>query len=249
MANRRMYANPPIEEVVCEFVFPGQDWDPTVTGRLYERLKDDYPAKPEQVQLVEVKVEDAGSQQSIGLQQDNNKVKFSTNDNQKFVHIGKNVISAHTVKPYIGWDNYRAQIKTLVCKYADLVEPAMINRIGMRYINRLLIQSDSLDLSDYLTAPPQIPVENFPTPVSAFLTRVESSYQDMPIRLRYTCANTVAPEGVAGILLDIDVIWEQNETEFSVESVMEVVESLRDRERIVFESLIKEKARSLFDES
>ncbi|MBV8265707.1 MAG: TIGR04255 family protein, partial [Planctomycetaceae bacterium] len=63
--DRRRYKNPPIEEAVCDFQFaPGTDWDPTMPGLLYEKLRDTYNEKPRQQQLIEAQVQGVNSEGS-----------------------------------------------------------------------------------------------------------------------------------------------------------------------------------------
>ena len=42
------YKNPSIVEALCEFTFaPETPWDSTIFGRLYERLKENFPQREE----------------------------------------------------------------------------------------------------------------------------------------------------------------------------------------------------------
>ena len=50
----RKYRNSPVEEAVCDLQFaPKTEWDPTLPGLLYEKLKKTYNEKPRQVQFFE----------------------------------------------------------------------------------------------------------------------------------------------------------------------------------------------------
>jgi len=48
----KKYKNPPIVEALCEFQFvPGQPWDITIAGMLYERIKDEFPIKQQHAEV------------------------------------------------------------------------------------------------------------------------------------------------------------------------------------------------------
>ena len=46
----RRYKNPPIVEALCEFEFiSSQPWDLTIPGLIYEKVKDEFPDKRQQI--------------------------------------------------------------------------------------------------------------------------------------------------------------------------------------------------------
>ena len=56
-----------------------------------------------------------------------------------------------------------------------------------------------------------------------------------------------APPAVSAYLLDIDLVWQWPAEPLSIESTMVKIDELRRRERIIFERLITDRARGLFD--
>jgi len=45
MTSGRKYRKPPVVEALCEIYFAGSNWDETVPGRFYDRVKDNFPVK------------------------------------------------------------------------------------------------------------------------------------------------------------------------------------------------------------
>jgi uncharacterized protein (TIGR04255 family) len=247
---RRQYRNPPIEEALCELRFaPSSEWDVTVLGRFRERIKTLYPGKPREQQLMEAGFQ-LGPQRTdsfMSLRQGLARMQFPTNDGRRLVAVGPDVMSVHVLRPYPGWEeDFRPRIADALDAYREITAPTGVQRISLRYINRLVMQQTAIALDDYFTAPPHIP-ESFPQAMAAIFSRIESFYADKPIRLAHTFASATAPEGQSAFLLDLDLSWEWNAQPLPLGEVMDAVEELRVRERIAFEALITDKAREVFD--
>ena len=80
-----------------------------------------------------------------------------------------------------------------------------------------------------------------------FFSRVEYLYEDQPIKVILTFANTPAPEDKFAFLLDIDLIWENAAHPLQLEKAIDTVDDLRKRERDMFELLITDQTRELFN--
>ncbi len=253
---RRQYKHPPIDEAICEIRFaPSSEWDLTVPGRFHAEIKTAYAGKPEQ-QKVELEAGFQVGDQTSGqlkLKQGIARVKFPTLDGRRLLSVGPDLIGIHLLRPYPpGWlEDFRPRIAFALDAYRRLFEPVGLRRVGVRYINRIVVPSERFDLGEYFTAPITIP-DGLPTEIGAFLTRIESAYNDSteesPIRLVLTFATLKeqAPEKAA-FLLDIDVIQEWPKDPLSLELALERIDDLRPRERVAFEALITENARELFD--
>jgi uncharacterized protein (TIGR04255 family) len=66
------------------------------------------------------------------------------------------------------------------------------------------------------------------------------------VRLVVSHATVEAREGQVAFLMDIDVIWQSSEA-VAKDAALAKADDLRARERDVFEALITDEARSLFD--
>lgn len=248
---RRQYLRPPIEEALCEIRFaPGDEWDPTFPGFVYTSLKADYPAKPRAQGLLEagLRLPDEGGAggPSLHFRQEPYRVQFRSSDEKRIVAVGPDVLSAHLLRPYTSWENFKNQIDHAIDAYVSIAKPNGVTRIGIRYINRIVIDAEAVELDDYFTSPPDPPAA-IPQRLRSFITRMDVAYDDGPYRIVTTFASNEAPEGKTAFLLDIDVIGEWPTEPLPVGEALAVVEDLRARERIAFEALITDSTRELFD--
>jgi uncharacterized protein (TIGR04255 family) len=244
---RRQYRNPPIQEALCEIQFSSNaDWDPTIPGRLYERLRDSYSGAPRQQLEGGFQLAGDPSSASLRWQPGPPKVQFVTPEGDRLLSVGSNVLSVHILYPYRGWEEFRPRIEAALSAYEAIASPDGIRRIGVRYINRIIVKEDRLHLGDFFTTPPELPDE-LDVNITTFLLRIEAAYTDEPIRLIQTYASAEAEAGSAGFILDLDVIREWQTETLPIRDAMSHIDRLRDRERDAFEALITENARELFD--
>ena len=255
MSARHHYRNPPVEEALCEFRFePGRDWNLTIPGRLQSVLGSAYSGKLREQKAIEV---DLGVRDGLlpGLQyrQGLTKVQLVTTDGKRLVGVGKDSLSIHMLRPYRhqcdegrgGWEEFKPRIFEALDAYWQVAEPKGVNRVGVRYINKLVIPHGSVELEDYLVCGLPRTVA-LPETVSSFVSRVEYAFPDT-VRLVLTLGTVPASrEEVQQFLLDLDVIRESTEP-LDQRQEFSAVEELHARERKVFESVITDEARRLFD--
>jgi uncharacterized protein (TIGR04255 family) len=246
---RRKYRNPPIQEALCELQFAGatSDWDPTIPGRLYERIKDVYSGKPRQQLQAGIQLGGDPSTAALRWEAGVPRVQFLTPAENRILAVGQNVISLSTLPPYDGWEDFRPRIAAALAAYQDIVQPEGVKRIGVRYINRFVMKGDHLHLGELFTTPPQLPDE-LDASLSNFFIRLEAMYSDIPVKLIQTFGSIPSEPGTVAFVLDLDVIreWEEKGG-LPVEEAMNQVDLLREREREAFEASITDQAREMFD--
>ena len=254
MQQRRRYKNPPIEEALCEFRFkPGRDWDLTIPGKLQTEFGDEYTGKPQEQRVVELGLEaPEGKPFNLRYGEGLARVQLTTKDDKRMVGVGPDVLSVHILRPYqdplhserSGWDEFRPRIKTALDAYWEVAQPKGVHRIGIRYINKIVVPQKTVKVESYLNcALPE--VSGLPDRLNNFMSRVEYAYHD-GVRLVLFQGSINAPKDHVGFLLDLDVIWENTEPVPQNEA-LEKVSDLRAREREAFETVITDKARELFD--
>ena len=251
---RRQYRNPPIKEAVCEFRFsPDDDWDLTLPGLFHEKIKSEYSAKPREVSTIGVgfqvgvipehRVLKAPPAPPPGA-----KVQFLTADERRIVGIGPSLLSISVLQPYSRWEDFRENIESALMTYHEVAQPSGVQRIGLRYINQIVLEGGNIELTDYFTYAPDMATEELSVKMIGVYSRIMAKYEDQPIKLLTSFASTDAPEGHLGFLLDLDVIWEaEGEKLLSIENAMAMVGDMRVRERTAFESLITNGCREVFD--
>ena len=250
----RRYRNPPVEEALCEFRFqPDQEWDLTIPGRLHVELGNEYTGKPQEQKVVNVSLNaQEGQPSKLSYEEGYAKTQLVTEDGKRQVGVGKDVLSVHMLRPYqdprlpekSGWDEFRGRVENALGAYWKVMQPKGVNRVGIRYINKIVIPQRMVRVDSYLKcALPE--VRGLPDLLGSFMSRVEYNYKD-GVRLILSQGATDAPKGHVGFLLDLDVIWES--TDWVVrDDALARVDDLRAREREAFEIVITDKARELFD--
>ncbi len=254
MSKRRRYKNPPIEEALCEFRFePGRDWDLTVPGKLQAKLGNKYTGKPQQGKVVEVELDtQKGGSPNLRYREGFAKVQLVTKDGKRMVGVGQDVLSIHMLRPYqdpsnpeaSGWDEFKPRIATALKAYESVSKPVGVRRIGIRYINKIVVPEKNVKVEEYLKC--ALPVVNgLPDRLSNFMSRVDYAYED-GVHLVLSQGLAGAQTDHIGFLLDLDVIWETAEP-VALDEALKKTQDLRIRERDAFESVITDKARELFN--
>ena len=256
MTQRRRYKSPPIEEAVCEFRFrPGDEWDLTIPGKLQARISQDYSGKPQEQRVVDVALHTAAGQPSeLKFGEGLAKVQLVTRDGKRKVGVGRDVLSIHMLRPYQspassgggGWEEFRPRIERALDAYWHVAAPKGVSRIGVRYINKIVVSVSQapVRIEDYLNcAPPD--VEGLPDSMTNYVCRAEYRCDDDTL-LVLSHGTVSAPQGYVGFLLDIDVIYKTDDLSEREQS-LEKTAFLRALERDLFEVLITDKARKLFD--
>ena len=254
MSGRRRYKNPPIEEALCELRFrPGQDWNLTIPGKLQTQLGDEYTGKPQEQRGVQVGLESQGGEPSnLRYGEGLGRVLLVTKDDKRKIGVGQDVLSVHMLRPYqtpntygdAGWEEFRPRILQALTAYWGVAEPVGVCRVGIRYINKIIVPKEKRNIQDYLKCAFST-VTELPEKMNGFTSRTEFSYED-EVRLVLSQFTMLSPTNHIELILDLDVIW-QTEDIVAQDEALKKIDDLRDRERAAFEAVITDQAREIFD--
>ncbi len=228
----------PIVEAALEVrVVPITKWDENaLTHELKSRLTDYPNAEPLRLAKFEVKrdrpaeprVEDFGC---VGLKLPSaNKLHIAQFNKESFVFS--------RLRPYEDWDQFRGEALRLWKVYCELLNPCQITRIGLRFINRIAIRGDSVQLGDYYRYPPTSPKE-LDWPLAGYLHHevMQVPETEFSVNVIKTVQNA---HGETGLILDIDVFWQdpKNQSKYSEVFLLESLESMRwVKNKVFFSSL------------
>lgn len=254
MSERHRYQNPPIEEALCEFHFrPGQDWNLTIPGKLQTKLGDEYTGKPQEQRVVQVGLESQGGEPpNLRYGEGLGRVLLATKDDKRRIGVGQDILSVHILRPYqypnaygnTGWEEFQPRISQALDAYWSVAEPVGVCRIGIRYINKIVIPREKGNIQDYLKCTFPTVIE-LPEKMNGFASRTEFSYED-EVRLVLSQFTMLSPTNHIELILDLDVIWKTEGT-VARDKALEKVDDLRDRERAAFEAVITDQAREIFN--
>lgn len=255
----RRYRNPPIEEAICEFRFePNRKWDLTIPGKFHNQIAG-YDGQPKALKVFEttIKMPPENDAPEIQHREDIGKLMLVTENGTRMIGVGPDVMSVHMLRPYqnpaaperSGWDEFQPRIEKALMAYWDVASPQGVSKIGVRYINKLLIPKQTESVKTYLKkfvecAPPDIP--NFPGMMDNLTSRFEYTCpDDMKLALSQHLVN--AADGQFEFFLDIDVFWNTADESLNQDAVLEKTGQLKEQENQIFEALITDRAREHFN--
>jgi len=242
----RRYENPPIVEALCEFQFePDSPWDLVMPGLVYEKVRDTFSKRRQVKQLaVGISAGPEGVEQQVRT---TDRMQFLREDEKAFVQVGPHLLAVNHLKPYSSWQEFLPLIKKGFGAYCDVVDPKKIHRIGLRYINRIEVAGQGIELEDYFEfrpfAGPSLPQE-----FGRFLVGIQVPYEDSRdiLRLQLTSASVETPD-TAAVILDLDYFLAKP-GEVALEGVFEWVDAAHDRVEDAFEACITDRLRQMFEE-
>ncbi len=246
MARHRHLKNAPIVEAIIDLrVKNPSSFRVTDFLSLKEDLKKEYPIVEDR-RLVEVggKIEGKQIEQTI-IDKGITGYFFKTSDSKNVAQFRIDGFTFSRLSPYPEWETVLSEAKRLWGLYSIKCLPELITRIAVRYINRLDLPLPMGDFAEYLTAPPTVPV-SLPQGVSQFLTRVVIHDADITANIVQTMISSPKADHV-GIVLDIDVFNQKEDTGFEESSIWPEFEKLRDLKNRIFFGSITEKTARLYE--
>jgi uncharacterized protein (TIGR04255 family) len=244
---RREYAHPPIAEGIAQinFVRPLK-WSVATPGLLWERLRDDYPADPEaQDQIAaSVQVGDASAGPNVAINRVEQRFLYRDAGRNRLVVANRASLSANSLPPYEGWPNLRARFESAISALSETVPLEPVERVSLRYINRIALPGGRLDTDDYFNLDIRTANEGRAS-FRSFIHRVESVLEDGATLVISTFATMQPSEEESPFLFDLDV-QRNGLNSTNVEEILQIADELKVIENREFESAIKDKTRELF---
>jgi len=242
---RRRYGKPPINQAICEFRFKGpSQWDWTVPGLVYQEIKSEFPDK-RQEQTFEIKVVPIPGrvEQSVGSP---TKIQFLRADNSAMVQVGPDLLTINVYPPYPGWENFQALIRQQFQIYTRIAKPGEFQRIGLRYINKILFPNAIIETTEFFLYYPHLPheVEQTHGPFEMSVMHLYENGRDvLTLRMK-----TIASDGpdTSAIGLDLDY-YLAAPSNIKLADGLEWVEKAHTRVDTMFEACITDKTRNLFE--
>ncbi len=244
----RKYRQAPIIEALCEFQFdPTSPWDLTIPGLVYESVRDEFPQR-RQTSVLSVGVAQVAENrppQAQFLAAD--RMQFLREDSTALVQVGPHYLSVNHFKPYSSWDRLLPMILKAFGAYRQEAEPRGIQRIGVRYINRIEIAGSKIDIEDYLSFYPFVG-PNLPQNYSGFTVAMQVPQEELRDSMNVQAASV--PSGVVdrlALILDIDYFLVQPGA-VSLDTVSGWLAEAHQRVIGTFEAVITDRLRATFGE-
>lgn len=241
----RRYRNPPIIEALCEFRFePSASWDLTIPGLIYEKTREGFPRR-HQAKAFEVSVaaSPGGVEQQV-LTTD--RVQFLREDEKALIQVGPNLLAVNHLKPYPTWQDFLPLIRQGFDAYLEVASPKGIQRVGLRYINRIEIPGQRIELEDYFEFRPFVGPK-LPQDFGSFIVGIQVPYENSRDSLRLLANAAVETPNIFAVMLDLDYFLAQP-GQVHLGNVFEWVEVAHSRVEEVFEACITDRLRETFEE-
>lgn len=238
----RHYDRPPVVEALVEVYFAGSQWDMTIPGRFYERVKDRFPNVSSQVQF-EIPIAPTGGPTAPVAR---DRAQLRSPDGSRLVQVGRDLLVVNRLRPYSEFAEWRPDFVRMLTLYRELAQPSSFARVGVRYLNKIVVPGQEVELSKYFRLYPEVP-EGLGSPHGAFLLRVETRPPAHPDHeFVATFGTSETDDGQPALLLDL------YDTAKSPDGALDRVVDLVDEGHVnvaaAFEHSITDEARRLFGE-
>lgn len=244
----RKYRTPPIIEALCELQFNLPDSPSshhlTVIGKMQDALGAEYSGNPGEQRLRSITL--TADPSPVPQTDTLFRVHLPTADQKRLLAIGPDALSVNILKPYTSWeDDFRPRIKAALDAYWRIARPLSVKQIGVRYINRIIVPAAGGGATKWFTTS-AMKSSIAGTDLVHFAHSDENLLPDRTkIIVNHLTIVPDRPQDVA-FLLDIDAVWDATPITDRAE-IDAKIEALHTLEGDVFEVLITEDARSIFD--
>ena len=239
------YSKAPIIEAVIDIQIAPQS--ESLLARLQEladTLKDRFPSqnKINSVRmLVEHNTEDEAKNKSTTTL-DEMGFRLVDEPNTRILQLRKNGFTFSHLPPYSDWASFSKEAKEYWELFVKYCEPEAAVRTAVRYINRIDIPIEAVEIEAYLNLYPKIP-EGIPQAVQGMHLQLQMPQADIMSMavINEAVVEPAIPKGFS-VIVDIDVF---NSLTTSVPDIWKLLEQLRNRKNDIFESIITVKTREL----
>lgn len=168
-------------------------------------------------------------------------------NNDRMLLLGKDGFTYSHLPPYTNWETFEADARPLWSDYVGACHPVVVNRIGVRYINRLKLPPGEINLSDYLTFFPSVP--DAVGSVAGIVLRIQVAEPNLPGNAR-TVITLVSESGSRGaadwqpMVLDFDISADV-EMLPNEDGIWLILERMRNRKNELFEACLTDPMKEL----
>lgn len=243
----RRYRKPPVIEALCEIYFAGSSWDDTVPGAFYERVKSDFPQKRQRT-IQEAQITLGPEQAAAGVRQLPPWMQFVSDEKQRMIQLAQDLLVVNQLAPYPHFEEWEPDVYQTLRIYRELAQPRNVVRLGLRYINRVLIPEKQIRMEDYFTIYPNLP-QRLGDIHGSFLVRVEvpQSAQGHTVVITFGTAPPPPPQDAAqAFMLDLYDILVTN-APVDEDVIKREVRCAHDNIVVAYEDSITDKLRALLE--
>lgn len=239
----RPYPTAPIVNSVIEVKFVGVLPNQLIE-RVAQKLRRNYANRTDAITR-EVVINPTAESASFG--EPHVVVDFSSSDETERLRIQTQSLIFEQLAPYPGWDQFCGRFARDWSLIDKLVRREPIERIGVRFINRLDVPDDEeTRLPNRFVTVAVAPPSQFQGATNVGVN-YQADYGPRPLRLILNvgfCDSPILHK--RGILLDIDVIAERSPPQ-ATDEIFALLNEIRDLKNEIFEEAVTDVARNTFN--
>lgn len=232
-----------IQEAIFEAKFSTENFDSTVPGQFYERVRHEFPEKNDLKNII-VSIGTAPPDSAPIIAQAPT-IQTWNDKRTKCLQLGAGVISANILDySYQGWESFKKTIDLLLNSYFQCTQPHSSKRVGVRYINRFVFPEENIMFSEYFNLNVSLPT--LLKTINAFdlnlINSIPYEGHNITMKIRFS-SDTLRPDeqGVA-FILDIDS-FVINTIPVDYAGILQIAGLCHDYLKAVFESTLQDKTR------
>jgi len=149
----------PIIEAVIEIRARAESpWEESaIEGKLKEKLPD-YPKVTSQSEVQhELKIAPGLPPEQIFRDLGWKGLRLQSADDRYIAQFNRDAFVFSRLQPYERWDQFKDEAMRLWKVHEELANPTEVQRLGVRFINRISLLTGEVRLEDYLQVPPKSP--------------------------------------------------------------------------------------------
>ena len=138
-------------------------------------------------------------------------VRFRSSDGKHIAQFNRDGFVFNRLEPYLSWEELENESRRLWNIYKDLAQPIDIQRLGLRYINRIKLPPGELLFEDYIQPAPSSP-HGLELPFLGFMHKDTLAVPGHPYAVNVIRTIQQLGSGVesgVALILDIDVVTTQ----------------------------------------
>ncbi len=242
----RHYSNAPITEAIIDLrVKPRADLNLEALEAVRSGEEIVYPRSNKIYQTEGTITIQEGAPASASAQQQLLGYKFTSEGGKSIWQSRWDGFTFSQLAPYANWEPFRDEGRRLWRLFRERSAPVAVERLAVRYINRIDVPAQSIDLKEYFRTSPEVSPD-LSQELAGFFMQLQIPQADLGGQVLIN--QTIIPPsraGVVSVVLDIDLICSEN-VPSSEEALWVRFEKLHVRKNEVFEACITNKTRRLF---
>lgn len=176
--------------------------------------------------------------------------RFSSKDRTDNSIFRRGSFICARLAPYCGWEEFFSRAQRDWSEWRKIIGRVDITRIGVRFINRVDMPhhgDKTIRIEDYLHISPNLPDQDLP-PISRYTIQVILPLGVDDCRLMINSQKVPSPlVDHISLVLDIDISRDRD-LPLRDDKIWEIIDKIRDHKNRVFESMITDAARRLFNQ-